>query len=101
MGCGASDPGDTALADLGDVGDQAVVQGRVLRDGGPLTPAYVRLLDEGGDFVGEVPAAADGSFRFFAASGTWTLRVLASGGASAEQRVVAQRGAVAEVELTP
>ena len=49
-------------------------------------PGYARLLDSGGDFVAEVPLGADGGFRFFAAPGTWTVRVLAPGGLSGERR---------------
>jgi len=39
-----------------------------------------------------VPLGADGGFRFFAAPGTWTVRVLAPRGARAEETVSADRG---------
>jgi hypothetical protein len=82
-----------------DVTKEAVVQGIVTRDGGPVGGAYVRLLDGGGDFTAEVPTSASGHFRFFAAPGTWTLRVLAAGAATVDRQVVAQRGDVSEVEI--
>ena len=95
-GCGAPAGGASAT----DATGQAVVQGRVLRDQEPVASGYVRLLDESGEFAGEVPTAQDGSFRFYAAPGTWTVRALASGGARAEGTVVAERGTPADLELT-
>ncbi len=41
---------------------------------------------------GEAMLGADGGFRFFAAPGTWTVRVLAPRGARAEETVSADRG---------
>lgn len=81
-----------------NVTKEAVIQGRVLRHGDPVAGAYVRLLDEGGEFTAEVPTSATGHFRFFASDGTWTLRTLAPG-ATAERAVVAHRGVVAEVDV--
>ena len=83
-----------------DLTKEAVVQGVVQRDGAAVGGAYVRLLDAGGDFTAEVPTSATGHFRFFAAPGTWTLRVLARGSEPVDRAVVAQNGAVAEVEIT-
>ena len=83
-----------------DLTKEAVVQGVVQRDGAAVGGAYVRLLDAGGDFTAEVPTSATGHFRFFAAPGTWTLRVLAPGVAPVDRSVVAQNGSVAEVEIT-
>jgi hypothetical protein len=82
-----------------DVTKEAVVQGLVLRDDSPVGGAYVRLLDSGGEFTAEVPTSASGHFRFFAAPGTWTLRVLAPGAGPVDRAVVAQRGVVAEIEI--
>lgn len=96
-GCGAPS-GDTALAGV-NLAEQAVVQGRVVRADAPVPGAYVRLLDSSGEFAGEVPTADDGTFRFFAAPGTWAVRALAPGGAKAQESVVAERGSVAEVQL--
>ncbi|MQA86110.1 MAG: DUF1416 domain-containing protein [Streptosporangiales bacterium] len=96
-GCGAPG-GGVALSDV-NVAKEAVVQGRVLRDGAPVERAYVRLLDGSEEFAGEVPTDGDGTFRFFAAPGTWTLRVLAPGGARAERVVQAELGTVASVEI--
>jgi Protein of unknown function (DUF1416) len=53
---------------------------------------YARLLNDDGEFVAEVPLGPDGGFRFFAAPGTWTVRVLAPAGARAEETVSADRG---------
>ncbi len=82
-----------------DLTDEAVVQGVVLRDGSPVSGAYVRLLDGGGEFTAEVPTSVTGQFRFFAAPGTWTLRTLAPKAQPVDRTVVAQRGEVAEVEV--
>jgi hypothetical protein len=83
-----------------DVTKEAVVQGVVVRGESPVGGAYVRLLDSGGEFTAEVPTSASGHFRFFAAPGTWTLRVLAPGADPVDRSVVAQQGVVAEVEIT-
>ena len=68
----------TAVA--GTLGDQAVVEGQVTREGAPVSTGYARLLGTGDEFVAEVPLGDDGGFRFFAAPGSWTLRVLAPRG---------------------
>ena len=78
---------------------EAVVQGVVTRDGTPVSGAYVRLLDGGGEFTAEVPTSATGQFRFFAAPGTWTLRTLAPTSDPVDRQVVAQKGEVADVEV--
>jgi hypothetical protein len=87
-GCGAPAGGATAT----NAGSQAIVQGRV-------ATGYARLLNSGGDFVAEVPLGDDGGFRFFAAPGSWTLRVLAPGGVRAERTVSADVGRVTELEV--
>jgi hypothetical protein len=93
--CGATTrPADLAGVDLST---QAVIQGRVLRGGEPVS-AYVRLLDASGEFTAEVPTSADGQFRFFAGDGRWTLRTLAPG-ASVDRVVVAGVGRVAELDI--
>jgi hypothetical protein len=96
-GCGAP-AGGVALPT--DVGNQAVVQGTVTRDGAALQTGYARLLNDGGEFVAEVPLGADGGFRFFAAPGTWTVRVLAPGGISVDRSVTADFGQVSAVEVS-
>ncbi|RLV54914.1 DUF1416 domain-containing protein [Aeromicrobium phragmitis] len=83
-----------------DVANQAVIQGIVTRDDEPVGNAYVRLLDAGGEFTAEVPTSATGQFRFFAAPGSWTLRTLVPRADVVERKVVAQKGAVAEVAVT-
>ena len=95
--CGAP-AGGVALADV-NVGNQAVIQGRVTRDGQPLASAYVRLLNSAGDLVGEVVTNEEGTFRFFAADGEWKVRVLASGGFTAEYTVTAEVGKAVELSV--
>jgi len=46
-----------------------------------------------------VPLGADGGFRFFAAPGTWTVRVLAPGGVSVDRSVTADFGQVSDVPV--
>lgn len=94
-GCGAPAGG----APVKDAGNQAIIQGRVTRDGAPAPSGYARLLNSGGDFVAEVPLGEDGGFRFFAAPGDWTLRVLAPGGVRAERAVTAAIGQIRELEV--
>lgn len=99
--CGATEGG--LPLDGIDVAKEAIIQGRVTREGEPVGSAYVRLLDGTGEFTAEVPTSATGHFRFFAGPGQWTLRTLAPRSVTAEQTVEAATGQVAEVgiELTP
>lgn len=83
-----------------DLKDSAVVQGVVLRDGEPVPDAYVRLLDSGGEFTAEVPTSATGQFRFFAAPGKWTVRTMTPAAAVVDRAVVAQKGEVADLEVS-
>ena len=96
-GCGAP-VGGAALAGV-DLASEAVITGVVRKDDRPVSGAYVRLLDRSGEFAAEVPTGDDGVFRFFAGSGTWTVRALAPGNVSAESAVQAEVGSIAEVEL--
>jgi len=96
-GCGAPAGGVSASA---ATGSQAVVEGRVVHEGTPVATGYARLLGTGDEFVAEVPLGADGGFRFFAAPGSWTLRVLAPGGLRAERSVQADYGQVTKVDVT-
>ena len=97
-GCGAPACGAQVSA-AADAGSQAVVQGKVTRNGSAVPVGYARLLNSGGDFVAEVPLGQDGGFRFFAAPGSWTLRVLAPGNVRAERVVSADIGRVTELEV--
>jgi hypothetical protein len=96
-GCGAPAGGVTVTKDA--AGKEAIVEGRVLRDGSPVGTGYARLLGTGDEFVAEVPLGADGGFRFFAAPGEWTLRVLAPGGVRAERAISADIGQITRVEV--
>jgi hypothetical protein len=78
---------------------EAILEGRVLRDGVPVGSGYATLLGTGDEFVAEVPLGEDGGFRFFAAPGQWTLRVLAPGGVRAERSVSADIGQVTKIEV--
>lgn len=94
--CGAPEQG---LSPEGiDVGKETVIQGSVSKGSAPIGGAYVRLLDDGGEFTAEVVTSATGQFRFFAAPGRWTLLALAPG-ARGETTVQAQQGRISEVEL--
>ena len=96
--CGAPAGGVTITKDK--AGKEAIVEGRVLRaDGNPVATGYARLLGTADEFVAEVPLGDDGGFRFFAAPGDWTLRVLAPGGVRLEQTVSADIGHVTTVEF--
>ena len=95
-GCGAPAGGVSVSA---ATGTQAVVEGRVTREGAPVSTGYARLLGTGDEFVAEVPLGEDGGFRFFAAPGEWTLRVLAPGQVRLEQEVTADIGQVTKVEF--
>lgn len=95
--CGATQ-GGPSLEGV-DVANQAVIQGVVLRDGQPVSSAYVRLLDRTGEFTAEVPTSATGQFRFFAGPGDWTLRTLAPRAEAVDQAVVAAKGVVADVVI--
>ena len=95
-GCGAPAGGVSMSA---ATGTQAVVEGRVTREGTPVSTGYARLLGTGDEFVAEVPLGDDGEFRFFAAPGSWTLRVLAPNGLRTERSVQADHGQVTKVEV--
>lgn len=97
-GCGA--PAQTAsLPATVDLANEAVIQGTVLRSGTAVAGAYARLLDATGEFTGEVVTSDEGVFRFFAAPGDWTIRVLAPGGVSIDSKVTAEVGEVAALEV--
>jgi hypothetical protein len=89
QGCGAP-AGGVAVTE--NSSGEAIIQGTVSAGGAPVQVGYARLLNDGGEFVAEVPLGSDGGFRFFAAPGTWTVRVLAPGGARADETVSADRG---------
>jgi hypothetical protein len=98
-GC-AAPPGGVPLDGV-DLSTQSVIQGVVTSaDDDPLAGAYVRLHDASGEFAAEVPTDEDGGFRFFAAPGRWTVRTLAPRAQPVDRVVVAQRGVVAELEVT-
>ena len=89
QGCGAP-AGGVAVTE--NSSGEAIIEGTVSAGGAPVQVGYARLLNDGGEFVAEVPLGSDGGFRFFAAPGTWTVRVLAPKGARAEETVTADRG---------
>ncbi len=96
-GCGAPSGGVSVQGV--DIDHQAVIDGKVITNGSAVTTGYARLLNADGDFVAEVPLGGDGGFRFFAAPGTWTVRVLAPGGISVDRSVSADYGRVAQLEI--
>jgi hypothetical protein len=95
-GCGAPAGGIRVTA---GAGNQAVVQGHVTSSGSPVPTGYARLLNADGEFVAEVPLGDDGGFTFYAAPGSWTLRVMAPGGVRAERSISADIGTITEVEV--
>ena len=98
-GCGAPVSGAGQPAAAAAAGGQAVVEGRVVHGGAPVASGYARLLGTGDEFVAEVPLGEDGGFRFYAAPGSWTVRVLAPGGLRGEHPVEADYGQVTTVEV--
>ena len=95
--CGAT-TGGVSLEGV-NVAKESVIQGVVTHDDQPVGNAYVRLLDQTGEFTAEVPTSATGHFRFFAAPGEWTLRTLAPKAETVDRTVVAQKGVVSEVAV--
>jgi Protein of unknown function (DUF1416) len=95
--CGAPAGGVTITKDKAS--KEAVIEGKVLRADAPVSKGYVRLLGTDDEFVAEVPLGEDGGFRFFAAPGEWTLRVLAPGDLRLEQSVTADIGQITKVEF--
>ncbi|GAA3530354.1 DUF1416 domain-containing protein [Nonomuraea rosea] len=94
QGCGA--PEQTIALPAGiDLSNQAVIQGIVTGAG----TAYARLLDQSGEFTGEVVVSDDGVFRFFAAPGDWTVRIIAGGGVTRDIQVEAKLGEVAQLAV--
>ena len=95
--CGAPAGGVTITKDK--AGKEAIIEGQVLRAGAPVSTGYARLLGTGDEFVAEVPLGEDGGFRFFAAPGEWTLRVLAPGNVRLSQEVGAEIGQITKVSF--
>ena len=95
--CGAPAGGVTITKDKAS--KEAIIEGQVLRADAPVSKGYARLLGTGVEFVAEVPLGEDGGFRFFAAPGEWTLRVLAPGDLRLEQVVTADIGQTTKVEF--
>jgi hypothetical protein len=77
-----------------DVSKETVIYGVVSKDGAPVPAAYVRLLDSTGEFTAEVVTSATGDYRFFAASGTWTLSVLHRDGKARKEVHASEPGLV-------
>jgi len=63
-----------------DLSKETGLAGKVVAGGQPVGGAFVRLLDGTGEFTAEVVASPAGEFRFYAAPGTWTVRVLSRSG---------------------
>ena len=77
--CGAPDQA-VALPPGTDLTKETVLVGRVLAGDTPVGGAFVRLLDGTGEFTAEVVASPEGSFRFYAGPGEWTVRALSRTG---------------------
>ena len=74
-----------------DITNATIIQGSVLSDLGPVAGAFVRLLDGSGEFTAEVVTSDEGYYRFFAAPGDWTVRVLSRAGNGTES-ITSQTG---------
>jgi hypothetical protein len=96
--CGAKN-GGPSLEGV-DVASESIIQGVVVRADEPVATGYVRLLDRTGEFTAEVPVSATGQFRFFAAPGEWTVRVLVPAADPVDREVRASKGDVAEVTIS-
>jgi hypothetical protein len=94
QGCAAPEQTVTLPAGI-DLSTQAVIQGVVSGTG----TAYARLLDQTGEFTGEVLVSDEGVFRFFAAPGSWTVRIIAGGGVTKDVKVEARLGEVSQVQV--
>ena len=97
QGCGAP-AGGVAVTE--NSSGEAIIEGQVTKEGSPVAVGYARLLNDGGEFVAVVPLGEDGGFRFFAAPGTWTVRVLAPGGARADETVSADHGRTTKLQVS-
>ena len=97
QGCGAP-AGGVAVTE--NSSGEAIIEGHVTKEGAPVAVGYARLLNDGGEFVAEVPLGEDGGFRFFAAPGSWTVRVLAPGGVSVDETVSADKGHTTTLEVS-
>jgi Protein of unknown function (DUF1416) len=81
--CGS--PNQTVELPVGiDTTNASIIQGTVFADNGPVSGAFVRLLDGTGEFTAEGVSNADGYYRFFAAPGDWTVRALSRSGNGTE-----------------
>ncbi len=96
MGC-APPAGGVSLEGV-DLAKETVIGGRVRLGGNPVAGAYVRLLDSGGDFTGEVVTDEAGGFRFLARPGEWSVRVLSPKG-SGSRAVIAELGLPADATV--
>lgn len=67
-----------------DTTNASIIQGTVFGDSGPVAGAFVRLLDSTEEFTAEVVTSPAGYYRFFAAPGDWTVRVLSRAGNGTE-----------------
>jgi hypothetical protein len=95
--CGAPPQSPTLPAGV-DLTKETVIYGTVASGDSPVPGAYVRLLDETGEFTAEVVTSATGDFRFFAAPGEWTLSVMHRDG-NVRKQVVARGPGLIEVPL--
>jgi hypothetical protein len=79
-------------------GETAIV-GKLRKDGAPLADAYIRLLDAGKNFVGEVKSDDQGAFHFFCGAGRWHLVCIGAGIDRKEQEVDLGKGDELQVEF--
>ena len=97
QGCGAPAGGAPAPS---SASGEAVIEGHVRPPGRRCRSATPAGPPPAGVRPAEVPLGQDGGFRFFAAPGTWTVRVLAPGGVSADRTVTAGYGHRTALEVS-
>ena len=99
MAASCGSPNQERSLDGIDTISETVIEGTVTAGDRPAAGAYVRLLDDTGEFTAEVVTASNGRFRFFARPGTWRVRVLMPG-ATGETTVTAARGGVTDASIS-
>ena len=91
--------GELDRGDVADVGRDGLLEADAAGREHAQRPVARRGEEAEAPVVAEVPLGEDGGFRFFAAPGNWTLRVLAPGGIRAERGVNAAIGEIRTLEV--
>lgn len=87
-----------AVPTIVNLAQETVIAGAAYAGDAPISGGYARLIDAEGEFAAEVVTSVAGQFRFFAAPGSWTVRVLSWFG-DGEATVTVGRG-ITEIVVT-